>query len=119
MAVVVRNVIPDIGLPAVYVHIGDDVRARRVVDQKTLDIPDDFSAFLLVQFAGLRGEQLIHLGIAVLRIIALRFAGIVLDDIAVGIVDTDAGDVQSDRVILPREPRIPLGVSKISSSPAM
>src|SRR5882672_1685099 len=54
LAVVVRGVIPDIGLPAIGGHAGDDDRARRVVDQKTLDIPDDFPAFVLVQFARLR-----------------------------------------------------------------
>src|SRR5712664_4832183 len=71
LAVVVRGVIPDIGLPAIGGHAGDDDRARRVVDQKTLDIPDDFPAFVLVQFAGLRGQQSVHLGVAVLCIVAL------------------------------------------------
>src|SRR5712664_1591246 len=93
LAVFVRREILHVGLPAVAGHAGENDRSRRVVDKKTLDSPDEFLAFLLVRFARLRCQQPVHLGIAVLRIVALRFARIVLDDIAVGIVDADAGYV--------------------------
>ena len=84
-----------------------DHRARGVLDQKPLDIPDDFPALFLVEFARLRRQQLVDLGIAILGIVALGVAGIVLDDVAVGIVDADAGDVQADRVILALQLGVP------------
>src|SRR5437868_9150662 len=93
LAVFMRREILHVGLPAVAGHARENDRTGRVVHKKTLDSPDDFLAFLLVRFARLRSQQPVHLSIAVLRIVALRSARIVLDDIAVGVVDADAGDV--------------------------
>src|SRR4030088_1214437 len=51
LAVFVRREIPDIGLPAIAGHAGQDDRTRRVIHQQAFDIPDDFRAFLLVALA--------------------------------------------------------------------
>src|SRR6185295_4227536 len=55
LAVIVRLEIPDIGLPAIACRAEQHDRTRRVVDKNALDVPDDLFAFLLVQFARLRG----------------------------------------------------------------
>src|SRR6202035_5745719 len=54
LAVVVRGVTPDIGLPAIDGDAGEDDRARGVVDQEALDLPDDLPALVLVELARLR-----------------------------------------------------------------
>jgi hypothetical protein len=107
LAVVVRPVILDVGLPAIAGEAVQDDGTRGVVDQHPLDLPDDFPALLLVQLARLRRQQFVYFGIAILRIVAFRIARIVLDHIAVGVVDADAGHVEPDRVVLARELGVP------------
>ena len=80
-----------------------DHRPCGVLDQNALDIPHDLLALVPVELARLRGQQLVDLGVAVLRVIALRVAGIVLHHIAVGVVDADTGEIEPDGVFLARE----------------
>jgi hypothetical protein len=85
LAVVVWMEILHVGLPAIAGGRVQDDRARGVFDQEAFDVPDDLPAFLLVELARLGRQQLVDLGIAILRVVALGVAGIVLDQIAVGI----------------------------------
>jgi hypothetical protein len=98
-------------------QLAHDARTRGVFDQQALDIPDDPGSLVFVEFTRLRGEQPVDVGVAISRIVAFRLAGIILDDIAVGIVDGNAGDVEPDGVFLFRQSRIPTRRIRTSSRP--
>src|SRR5437764_3824463 len=78
-----------------------------VFGEQALDLPADLGPLVTVELARLCREQLVDLGVAVLGVIALGLAGIILDDIAVGIVDGNSGNIQSDGVILLGKPCVP------------
>src|SRR5689334_11052912 len=63
-AVVVRNEAVNVGLPAGAGDVVIDDRARCVIDQKLLDLPDDPPALLLVGLLRLLVEQPVDLRIA-------------------------------------------------------
>src|SRR5277367_278342 len=90
LAVVVGVKILHIRLPAIAGRAPQNARTRGVIDQKMLDLPDQLGPLVAVQFARLRRQQLVDVGVTVLGIIALGLAGIILDDIAVGVVDRNA-----------------------------
>src|SRR3954466_5821433 len=73
-AVVVHGEILHIGLPAGAAAVVLDDRARGVLDQQVLDIPDDLLALCLVGFAGLREDQLVAFRVAIFGVVARRLA---------------------------------------------
>src|SRR5229473_4735833 len=77
----------DVGLPASRrPAVGDD-RPGDVLLQLAIDLPHHLQALLLVELLRLRLEQLGHLGIAVVVVVAQRAAGVALEEGDIGIVD--------------------------------
>jgi hypothetical protein len=62
-------------------------RAGRVLLQLPVDLPDQFLALFLVGLDRLLLVHFFELGVAVVRVIALRAAGIVLVEVSVRVVD--------------------------------
>src|SRR5436190_6317762 len=76
-----------------------DYRPRHVLGQFALDLPDDAFSFLAVRFLGLQRDELLHLGAAIFVVVAFRIAGVVLDEIHIGIVDRKSGEVEAYRIV--------------------
>ena len=108
----------DEGRPAGADHLVHDDRAGDVLDQLALHRPDELAALLEVGLARLRADQLVDLLVAIAGIVALRRAGIILDQIDVGIVDGDAGAVETDGLVLALYLRVPdAGVDRVELGP--
>src|SRR6202047_1676113 len=85
-----------------------DDRTGIVLRQSPFDFPYQLLAFFLVGLHRLSIDQLVDLRIAVAGIIPFGATHVVLVKLLVGVVDAALGDVEADREILARDPRIPL-----------
>jgi hypothetical protein len=61
------------------------------------------AALVAVGDLGLLDEPLFELGIAIACVVALRAAAVILEELLVGVVDTAAGVVEADLVVLAGE----------------
>jgi hypothetical protein len=86
-----------------------DDRARAVLLQPLVDVPDEMPAPVAVGYLGLRDKPFLELGIAVGGIVALRAAAVILEELLVGVVDAAAGVVETDLVVLAGELGEPVG----------
>ena len=82
--------------------MGDD-RARAVLLQLLVDVPDEMPALVAVGDLRLRNELFLQLGVAVAGVVALRAAAVILEELLVGVVDLAAGAVEPDLVVLAGE----------------
>src|SRR5437588_470539 len=71
-----------------------DDRPRDILLQLLVDVPDQLLALLRIGLCRLLGEQLLQVLVAIVGEVAFRAAGIVLEEILVGIVDRVAGVVE-------------------------
>ena len=78
-------------------------RARPVLLQFPVDLPDEVPAFLSIGQHRLLDEQLLAFRVAISGVVALRAAAVVLEELLVGIVDAAAGIVEADLVVLAGE----------------
>src|SRR5262249_20070962 len=107
-AVGVGGVALDVGVPAVPRQAVLDDWPRGILDQDTLNLPNQLAPLLPIDLLRLFCQQLIDFRIAILGVIPLRLAGIIFHEVAVGVVDADAGQVEADCVILARHLGVPL-----------
>src|SRR6516162_10036598 len=63
------------------------------------DLPDEAAALVAVSDRRLLDELFFELAVAIAGIVALGPAGVILEELLVGIVDTAAGDVDADLVV--------------------
>src|SRR5262245_20375644 len=84
-----------------------DDRPRHVLGEAALDLPDELLALLDVRLLGLLGNEALSLLVAVLRVVALRAARVVLDEIDVGIVHREAGQIETYGIVPAREFAVP------------
>src|SRR6516225_1345017 len=98
----------EIRLPAGRRHRVEDGRARRVIGQLALDLPNDLFALGDVGLARLPVDQPVDIGIAIAGVVALRTAGEILVKLLVGIVEPVLADGHTDRIVLAHDSRIPL-----------
>ena len=80
-----------------------DDRARAVLLQLLVDVPDEMPALVAVGDLGLRDELFLELGVAITGVVALRAAAIILEELLVGVVDAAARVVEADLVVLAGE----------------
>jgi hypothetical protein len=100
----------DVGAPA---GAGDAVvkdRAGDVFGHLFLDFPDELPTLLLVAFHGLSVNQLVELGAAIAVVVAFGITGVVLVERLVRLVETVTDQVEADREILFRQPRVPFSI---------
>src|SRR6266567_4239159 len=98
----------ELRLPAIrHARIEQD-RSGVVLHQLPFDLPHQPFAFLYVGFGRLLIHQRIDLGAAIAGVVAQRPADVILVKGRIGIVYCRFGDVESDFVVLAREPGIPL-----------
>src|SRR6516165_5207099 len=86
----------------------EDDRPRVVVDQLSLDLPDQPLAHARIGLLGLLLDQSIDLTVAIAGVVALRPAHVILVERGVGIVHFGFGDVEADIVVLAHQLGIPL-----------
>jgi len=84
-------------------------RARDIGGDLAFGLPQDLPALLGIDLARLREDQLVHLLVAVARVVAVGLAGVVLDQVHVRIVDADTGGVETDCVVLALHLGVPDG----------
>src|SRR5215472_14466614 len=72
-----------------------DDRPRLVLLQSLVDLPHQALALILVGLHRLLLEQLLELGITVPSVITLRAARVILIELRIGVVDADAGEIES------------------------
>ena len=84
-------------------------RPRRVLLQSPIDVPDQMPALVAVGGLRLLDEPLLDLSVAVAGVVALRAAGVVLEELLVGVADPAAGDVDADLRVLAGELGEPVG----------
>src|SRR3954471_5051723 len=99
----------DAWLPAGTRAAMEQDRPDSVLDQFPLDGPDDLFALDLVRFHGLLLDQLIEVLAAIAGIILLGATDVVLIKILVRVVETTAGQVQTDLIILADDFGEPVG----------
>src|SRR5215470_14131589 len=98
-AIVLQNEALYVGLPAQASYALRDDGSRHVLGKLLLDIPDELSALGEIGFVGLRLDQLLHIGVAILGVVALRTAGVVLVEVDIGVVDGTGGEIHANRVL--------------------
>src|SRR5262249_26097857 len=77
-AVVVQDEAFDLRLPAGGSAIVGNDGARKLFGELAFDVPNELLALFLVELTRLRVDHRVHVLVAVLRVVALRLAGIVL-----------------------------------------
>jgi len=80
-----------------------------LLDQHLLDLPDDLLSLGDVGFLRLCLEELLDLRVAVLRVVAVRIAGIGFGQRDVGVVDARPRQIETDRIVLSRDAAVPDG----------
>src|SRR6266567_6350832 len=80
--------------------VAPDDRAGGILDQLLVDLPDQLLALLLVRLYRLLLVHLFELGVAIVRVVALRAARIMLEEIGIRVVDPAAGQIAGDHEIL-------------------
>src|SRR5258708_4638604 len=80
--------------------VAPDDRAGGVLGQLLVDLPDQLLALFLVRLDRLLLVHLFELGVAIVRVVALRAARIVLEEIGVRVVGPAAGQIAGDHEIL-------------------
>src|SRR5712671_1620462 len=86
-----------------------DDRARLILLQPAIDLPDQALALLLVGFHRLLLEQLLQLGVAVAGVIALRATREIFIELGVRIIGADPGQIEAELVILAVDLGVPAG----------
>jgi hypothetical protein len=77
---------------------------RAVLLQLVVDVPHQVAVCDL----GLLDKPFLELGVAIADVVALRAAAVILEELLVGVVDTAAGIVEPDLVVLAGEPGEPV-----------
>jgi hypothetical protein len=105
-----HRVAGDVGVPAGAGSAVIEDRAGDVLGHLLLDLPDDLPTLLLVAFHRLSVNQLVELGAAIAVIVALGITGVVLVERLIRLVETVTDQVEADREILFRQPRVPFSI---------
>src|SRR6516165_5651416 len=98
----------DVGSPAGDAGHIQDVRARILFDQLSLDLPNQLPPLVGVGFLRLPLDQLVNRLVAISGVIAQPAAFVIFIELRIGVVDLAFGDVEPDSEILAHQPRIPL-----------
>ena len=80
-----------------------DDRARSILLQSLIDLPNEWPALLPVGHRRLLDEQLLQFRLAVAGVVALRPAAVVFEELLVGIVDAAVGIVKANLLVFAGE----------------
>src|SRR5262249_55500618 len=83
-------------------------RARAVLFELLLDLPDHGKALLSICLLGLLVDETHHLLVAVVAVVARGAARVVLVEVGVGIVHAEPGEIGPDLELAPRGHGMPL-----------
>ena len=86
-AVLVQHDTLHVRMPACSGPVVKDHGSDHLFGELTLRLPHDTLALFEIEFLGLPKNEAVDIGIAVLGVIAFRVAGVILDQVDVGIVD--------------------------------